>query len=262
MLTVNEIFSESVEVKRRLLDDAASRVRVPAKIDSDLHTAYKYAQVLEGFIQDYILKAVEIDKNNGSVLSKDQQEVAIKKAIDEFYPKALEELKKALPDKDKLKKNAKNLYEVAGARKLAFGNNATRTLSTTMGLLWEKLANISPYAINPEIEFGIKLKGVDAIYYDVNSHKIMYAQLKTQQNTLTGSQKSRSVSELLLHKNPAFCACFETKSSWTFSHNSIPRLLGREFWSKIGMDYDLVLGSVSNLILRLEDDYVKILAKN
>lgn len=262
MLSLDQIWAKSPEDKKTLIEDARVQVAVPPGLDMDLHAAYQYSRVLNGFIEGYILRAADKDIETGTVLETSAQSHQLDVVIDEFYPKALAELKKALPDEGKLKQNAKNLYEVAGARKLAFGNNATRTLSTTMGLLWEKLANISPYAVNPELEFGIKVKGVDIVFYDLNEQKVFFAQLKTQQNTLTGSQKGRSVSELLLHENPAFCACFETKSSWTFSHQTIPRFMGKEFWLKIGMDYALVENKVSALILRLENDYVEILNRN
>ncbi|MCL6272223.1 hypothetical protein M3P05_20075, partial [Sansalvadorimonas sp. 2012CJ34-2] len=87
---------------------------------------------------------------------------------------------------------------------------------------------------------------------------IEYQQLKTQQNTLTGSQKTRSVQELSIHDNPVFCACFPN-NKWTFNHSSIPRVSGEEFWSRIGIPYDLVLEKVNALIIELEQEYVSLL---
>ena len=132
-------------------------------------------------------------------------------------------------------------------------------LSTTMGLLWERLASISPYAINPEIEFNLKIKGIDLISLNVDTNEIEYQQLKTQHNTLTGSQKGRSVQELIIHDNPVFCACLANNSSWTFSHPDIPRVSGEDFWHRIGISYDVFLKSVQELVLELENEYIEIL---
>ena len=46
---------------------------------------------------------------------------------------------------------------------LVTSNSVTRSLSTKMGILWEEIADISPYVIIPEFEFGIKIKGIDII---------------------------------------------------------------------------------------------------
>ncbi len=40
--------------------------------------------------------------------------------------------------------------------------------------------------------------------------KLFYAQIKTMEGTLTGSQAPRSEKELSLHKNSYFVAAFET----------------------------------------------------
>ena len=92
-----------------------------------------------------------------------------------------------------------------------------------------------------------------------NTNIIEFQQLKTQHNTLTGSQKRRSVEELQIHDNPVFCACFANNSSWTFNHPDIPRVSGTDFWSRIGIPYDLFLNHARNLVLELEKEYVDLL---
>jgi hypothetical protein len=222
------------------------------------------SEVINGFAQQYfdLMITRDIQHPKGSVLVRKNLSAEIDQSISKFLPLAVGKLKTSMPKKEDLKESAKNIYELSGAVKLSFANRATRTLSTTMGLLWESLANISPYAINPESEFSLKIKGIDFISMNVDTKTIEYQQVKTQHNTLTGSQKSRSVAELSIHKNPVFCACFATNSSWTFSHPKIPRVSGAEFWGRIGIDYSLLLEKVEYLILALEKEYVDLLDEN
>jgi hypothetical protein len=164
------------------------------------------------------------------------------------------------PTVEELQAEPKNIYELVGATELAFANRVSRNISTTMGSLWEKVANISPYAVNPETEFGVKIVGVDLILKNAQSGQVEYAQLKTQRNTLTGSQSGRADSELSLHDNPIFCACFDTKPSWTYnSQKNIPKYCGPVFWNRINIDYNLVVSSLDRLFSSLEGSFVKML---
>jgi hypothetical protein len=231
--------------------------------NTDLEKAEAISSYINSFLDDYFDLCIEEDENkeNGSLLSKENQTKAMHVEIDAFLPLAVKALEKSEPDRDRLIASGKNLYEISGAVKLSFANKATRNLSTTMGLLWERLANISPYSINPESEFGVKIKGIDLISRNIHTDVIEYQQLKTQHNTLTGSQKQRSVEELSIHQNPVFCACFSTNGSWTFNHPNIPRVSGREFWSRIGINYDEVLLPVAReFITKVETEYVRILS--
>ena len=52
----------------------------------------------------------------------------------------------------------------------------TRTYSTKLGLLWEKIADLAPNVISPELDLGYKIPEVDIIVlYD---NKLYYTQLK------------------------------------------------------------------------------------
>ena len=86
---------------------------------------------------------------------------------------------------------------------------------------------------------------------------IEYQQLKTQHNTLTGSQKSRSIQELEIHENPVFCASF-TLGSWTFNHSSIPRISGVEFWNGIGIEYSTLEIKVKDLFMEFERVFISL----
>lgn len=239
-----------------------SQPKVSAATD-ELSKAKEISSVINTFVDDYFALVIDQDasRKEGSILIQQNLLAKHQEIIKQFKPIAIAELKKSQPDAGELVKSGKNVYELSGAVKLSFANKATRNLSTTMGLLWERLAEVSPYAINPESEFGVKIKGIDLISKNIESNVIEYQQLKTQHNTLTGSQKLRSVQELMLHDNPVFCASFSTKSSWTFNHTEIPRVSGEGFWKRIGISYESsVLPVVKKLINELEDEYVKILA--
>ena len=225
--------------------------------DDDLGQSRKLAAVINSFINDYFKLAIEKDKTqvNGSVLQLNNLRESVSEEISKFRPLAIKALRKSTDSRDIIVANPENVYQLAGAVKLSAANKATRNLSTTMGLLWERIANISPYAINPEREFKIKIKGVDLICQNMETENIEYQQLKTQKNTLTGSQKGRSVAELSLHENPVFCACFSL-GTWTFSHPEIPRIAGKEFWSRIGIDYEIFEAAAKDLMLDLEQIFV------
>ena len=48
--------------------------------------------------------------------------------------------------------------------------------------------------MSPELDFGVKIAGLDLLIYAEN--KIIQCQLKSNKDTLTGSQAERSVEEL------------------------------------------------------------------
>lgn len=239
-----------------------SRIVEKAKIsnkDNDLQRSRKLSDIINSFIVEYFEIALERDFNRtgGSVLTPTVLDELILKEIKIFKPLAINELKESSPSRENIVEKPKNVYQLAGAVKLSAANTATRNLSTTMGLLWERIANISPYTINPESEFDIAIKGVDLISKNINNCSIEYQQLKTQRNTLTGSQKERSIAELSLHKNPVFCTCFAL-GNWTFNHPKITRVSGPEFWQRIGIDYNIFEENVKALILELEETFISL----
>lgn len=148
--------------------------------------------------------------------------------------------------------NKKNVYQLSQAIKLSTANNITRTYSTKLGLLWEKIASLAPNVVSPEIHFGAsyKIPEVDVIVlYD---NKLYYTQLKTQKNTLTGSQSGRTVAELAAYTNHWFVACIDTNCDSTIP-KALNKLIGRQFWDKIGIDYDEeILPNLEKSILKVE----------
>lgn len=143
-----------------------------------------------------------------------------------------------------------NLYNMFNAQALSGANSVTRTLSTKLGLFWEDIANLSSNVVSPEIEFSIKLKGVDAIIY--NNGQVHFAQMKTQRNTLTGSQAGRSTSELSVYEHSLFVACIANDSSWTYG-GPIKRIVGKPFWDLCNLDYGRILKNTGILIQEAED---------
>lgn len=144
-----------------------------------------------------------------------------------------------------------NIYQLAGAVNLSAANAVTRTLSTKLGLFWERIADLAPNVVSPELDFNIKIPEVDVIV--LYNNRLYYTQLKTQKNTLTGSQGNRTVAELSKFQNSWFVACIDTDVSWT-APKSLNRLLANEFWDKIGIDYDNdILLNLKRLIKEAED---------
>ena len=147
---------------------------------------------------------------------------------------------------------------MSGALKFASINLIVRSLSTEMGKLWEDIADCSNLSISTDHEFGLKLSGIDIIF--LNKDEIFYAQIKTMEGTLTGSQAPRSKKELSLHKNSYFVAAFETGPGWTFNSKVVPRIKGQEFWSLLGLDYNFILETVKKMIKEIEDYYYNLIS--
>lgn len=143
-----------------------------------------------------------------------------------------------------------NVYEMFKAQALSSANAVTRQFNTKLGLFWERVASLSSNVISPELHFGFKIPGVDVIVYYNN--KLYYTQLKTQKNTLTGSQAGRVDSELSLFDNSWFVACIDNDAKWTY-YGNIPKLIGDEFWSKTDIDYDDLLDNLNHTINLVEE---------
>lgn len=148
--------------------------------------------------------------------------------------------------------DAVNLFQLVGAMKLVRANTVSRLVSTHLGSAWEEMAALSHLAISPEVDFGVRLKGVDIVFLEDGF--LRHTQIKTQKNTLTGSQKGRSISELELHPRPLFAAAFDV-ANWTFPPKSscgIDRIAGDEFWSKLAIKYSDVVGAARDCFINLE----------
>ena len=53
-----------------------------------------------------------------------------------------------------------------------------------------------------------------------------------------------------------FVACIDTGASWT-APKTLNRLVGREFWEKIGIDYDRdILPNLKKSIMKIEETFM------
>lgn len=254
-LKLEEIIALTRQQRSERIDEAANTIEVPPNIDPVLHSAFQRSRVLNDFLEPFIRTQIDADRVNeaGSILELNRQEAAIQAILDSFTGETTRWINDSFSESSYAPGNSKNIYELSDARIIANANKISRYISTKMGTLWEELAAISPYVVDPETDFGVIITGIDAIVLD---EKLLYAQLKTQKNTLTGSQKPRSVAELTLHDNPLFVACIDTNCSWTFSSTpGITRLLGKEFWDLIGMDYELLIMLVARMVRLIEREY-------
>jgi hypothetical protein len=248
-----------------MLKEQAQKEQAPDGLTPQLKQSFRISKVLNRHIDQFI--ALQLKDNSNRLNQKNMDSAIFENHLNEvlnnYLPEAISQISKLRPSTDELKTKPKNLYELAGATELAFANRVTRNLSTTMGALWERIAWFSPYVVDPDTQFGVKIAGIDIILKNKDSGLIEYAQLKTQRNTLTGSQSGRADSELSLHDYPIFCACFLTKQSWTYNtKKNIPRFAGEEFWSRIGIDYNIVTKGLTEFVLKLEDEFISMLGRD
>jgi hypothetical protein len=259
-LTAATLRELSVPERKELIYQKALTIDATHITDNELHKAYKLAKAIQPILETYFQYQLEQDNQTESILQPEYQFILIHSKFEKFTNDFIEWLERDFEIK-KAKKFPKpsNLFELCGATLLITSNSVTRTLSTRMGHLWEKIANVSPYVIVPEFEFGISIKGIDVIIHTDNV--VSFAQLKTLKGTLTGSQTGRAIRELSIHENPLFLVAFDL-GSWTFPPRSdIPRFAGKDFWDKIQMDYQIIENEVRNMLQKIDEAFANLAAK-
>ncbi|MFB2878568.1 hypothetical protein [Floridanema aerugineum] len=260
-LTADNLIPLSIQERKALILHYASLIDVINIRDEDLHNAYKLGKVISSIASAYFQNQIEQDNLNESFLKLDRQSQLISSKTEKFAEDCIEWLKEDFARKKAILEhhpNPINLFELCGAKLLVTSNSVTRTLSTKMGRLWEEIANISPYVIIPEFEFGIKITGIDIVI--LSEGIVKFAQLKTLKGTLTGSQIPRAKKELGIHENPLFIAAFDL-GSWTFPRTpDIPRIAGKEFWDTIHLNYELVENHVRNMLQRIDKAFAELAA--
>lgn len=260
-LSAETLIPLSVEERKSLILHHASLIDATHINDEDLHIPYKYGKILSSIAQAYFECQLAQDRQNGTILELDKQYQSISSKTDRFTDNFIEWLKADFQNQSLLVDShpkPKNLFELCGAKLLMTSNSVTRNLSTKMGKLWEDIADISPYIIIPEIEFGIKIKGIDLVI--LSQDKIVFAQIKTLKGTLTGSQRSRAKKELSIHENPLFISAFDL-GEWTFNDPQIPRLAGKDFWDIICIHYDVLEEQVKHMLQRIDRAFAKLAAQ-
>ena len=226
-------------------------------LNSDLHRAYQIATVLTPALPDFIQHQIQVDIAQGSVLESDRQSAAIATECEQFADRFIATMPALVRSPEEMELNPRNLYELCGAAVFIESNSISRQLSTRMGELWENIVQISPAAVSPEQNFGVRITGIDIIIWCQQTQAPIFSQLKTMRGTLTGSQVPRSRNELGLHTHSLFAAAF-CLGDWTFSSAHIRRVCGAEFWSMAGLDYELLKLHVKQMILKIQSAYVEL----
>ncbi|HEY9600856.1 MAG TPA: hypothetical protein V6C85_04545 [Allocoleopsis sp.] len=255
-IKATQLIPLSISARAHLIEEYASFVNVPADINFELHRAYQISTLLAPALPDFIQHQIQEDISHGSILERERQSTAIATQCEKVADRFIASMPALVRSPAQMESSPRNLYEMCGAAVFVESNSISRNLSTTMGDLWETIANISPYAVSPEIDFGLKITGIDSIILCGGKGAPVFVQIKTQRNTLTGSQAPRSRRELELHQHRLFAAAFCTGGGWTFSSTTIPRVCGAEFWSMVELDYELLKFHVKQIILKIQSAYV------
>lgn len=256
MLNAQILHNSSINERNKIIVDAYRKlVEKPEGLD----VPSAISKTINNFIDEFIEIKIAEDRQrlSGSILLDTNIERALTNTSNEYKKEIVPALRQVLDYRMESIESSQNIFEMFGATKLASANKISRFLSTKLGHLWEEFARISPYTVDTEKEFKIGIRGIDLIAKNIITNDIEHLQIKTQKNTLTGSQRERSVDELKIHKNPVFCACFENSAQWTFFENKgIKRVCGKAFWERIGIPYEIIMEVVHKLILGLEQEYV------
>ncbi|GAB4148805.1 MAG: hypothetical protein Fur0046_27340 [Cyanobacteria bacterium J069] len=256
LIQANQLIPLSISDRLKLIEESASLINVPTKLSRDLYRAYQISSVLTPALPEFIQHQIQADSSNSSILEQDRQSMAIANECEQFASRFIATIPALVRSPSEMEASPRNLYELCGAAVFVESNSISRRLSRPMGDLWETIANISPYTISPERDFGIKITGIDSVLLRQGKGDPIFVQIKTQRNTLTGSQASRSRSELEIHQHRLFAAAFCTGGNWTFSSKKVPRACGADFWSMVGLDYELLKFHVKQMILTIQDSYI------
>ena len=239
----NFIKKNKIEKKDFIISESQKIKKIIENVIKDLHQAYKYKEVINKFVTEYIK---EIKKNNSN-----NRLAAITDEINKFKKNYIENI---LPKR--INQKIVNVYSLSGADSFAKIQLVLRSLSTSMGSLWEKIAICGNTSISSENEFGLKITGTDLIsLIDGNP---TYIQIKTMEDTLTAGHSPRSNNELSIHDHSFFAAAFDTGRTWHFKSNKVKKFKGKEFWSKINLDYDYILKNVKVMVKEIETKYYEL----
>ena len=237
------IKKDKTEKKDFIISESQKIKKIPKSVIKDLHQAYKYKEVINKFVTEYIKEIKKNNSNNRSAEITDEINKFKKNYIENILPK-------------RINQKIVNVYSLSGADSFAKIQLVLRSLSTSMGSLWEKIAICGNTSISSENEFGLKITGTDLIsLIDGNP---TYIQIKTMEDTLTGSQGPRSNNELSIHDYSFFAAAFDTGRTWHFKSNKVKKFKGKEFWSKINLDYDYILKNVKVMVKEIETKYYEL----
>ena len=237
------IKKDKTEKKDFIISESQKIKKIPKDVIKDLHQAYKYKEVINKFVTEYIKEIKKNNSNNRSAAITDEINKFKKNYIENILPK-------------RINQKIVNVYSLSGADSFAKIQLVLRSLSTSMGSLWEKIAICGNTSISSENEFGLKITGTDLIsLIDGNP---TYIQIKTMEDTLTAGHSPRSNNELSIHDHSFFAAAFDTGRTWHFKSNKVKKFKGKEFWSKINLDYDYILKNIKAMVKEIETKYYEL----
>lgn len=227
----------------------SQKIKVSGKISKDLAASYQIAT----FLTPHLLTHFEKLETQGKLIwTREEYSKKIEDNLEAYYKDVLPRLTlikdSPIAEKDKLS----NIFNFAGCEQLAKSNNYSRTITTVLGQYLERVVDDCPRTFSTEKKYsGLKLKGVDTIIY--KDGVLYFTQLKTKQDTLTGSQAPRSIIELSTYPNSMFAAQFSL-GNWTFnpSDSGVMRISGAEFWNLIDTDYAVIQEIVSRKMQAFE----------
>ena len=239
---LEEFVGKSRTEKKNYILKECQKINVSKEIHSNLKDAFQKKEVINKFIEKLIKR-----KNNTEEKIKED----IKKQIELFKNNFLA---RSLPKNISSEKNT--VFSMCGANILKSAQSISRSVSTSMGSLWEKIAACSNDVISPEDEFAIKITGIDAV--GLINDKVTYIQLKTAEDTLTAGHSPRSVMELSIHENSFFATAFKTGAKWHFKSDNIEKFAGEDFWKKINLDYEFIFDQIKPMVLDIEKKYIEL----
>jgi len=249
ILETRELLKLSLHSRNNLILESSEQVVLENPTgDERLDKSLRLYNVMEHYIPGLVKYNFEFSPQ---MLSDDEVFIRTKinKVIESYRPRIIGQI-----DNNRLEMTGKkNIFQLVGANRLALSQKHTRTITEKLGHLFEEIAYISPNCISPENDFGTNLVGVDLLIHR-DKNVLIQCQLKSNRNTLTGSQAPRVKEELKSHKNPYFAAALDTDVGWTSgAMMGITRVAGKEFWDLINMPYDLIISCLKDFINKLEE---------
>ena len=248
-----ELICLNIRERASCLNNIAKNIHLDRdEPDEVLRSSRKMKQVIDLYLDEYF--EWELSKHVELINNIPEKELFIQKVFDIAESYIVNMQRKI----DESNGPFKNLFGVSGANILAGMQTRTRIITENLGHNFEKMACVSPTCLSPEDFFGVKLVGVDIITR-VRGIGNLFIQLKTAEDTLTGSQAPRARKELEIYDNPYFAAAIKLNHTWTIggintiSNHGITRIRGQEFWSLINIPYEIILSAVSMMMVDIEE---------
>ena len=139
---LNDFISKSKAEKGSYILEKSKKILVPKTIHHNQKEAYRRKEFINTFIKDYI----NLNQNTEKEIKENIQN-KIKLFKNDYINIKLPKLMSS-------KKNS--LFLLCDANIFRSAQTISRSVSTTMGMLWEMIATCSNNAISTEEEFGIK----------------------------------------------------------------------------------------------------------